>query len=41
METLSHLDLTSPQELSFEQMATLNGGAVPSAAVHYWPPEPV
>jgi hypothetical protein len=40
METLSHQDPTGPEELSFEEMAALNGGAVLSAAVHFWPPEP-
>ena len=35
METLSHPDPTGPQELSFEEMAALNGGAVLSAGVHY------
>jgi hypothetical protein len=40
METLSHPDPIGPQELSSEQMATLNGGTVLSAAVHYFPPEP-
>jgi hypothetical protein len=40
METLSHPDPTGPQELSFEEMAALNGGAVLSAGVHFTPPDP-
>ena len=41
METLSQPDPTGPQELSLEEMAALNGGALLSAAVHYFPPEPL
>jgi hypothetical protein len=40
MGTLSYPDPTGPQELSIEEMAVLNGGAVLSAAVHYFPPQP-
>jgi hypothetical protein len=40
METLSHPNPTGPQELSVEEMAALNGGALLSAGVHYFPPEP-
>ena len=40
METLSQPDPTGPQELSLEEMAALNGGALLSAGVHFEPPDP-
>jgi hypothetical protein len=41
MQTLTHQDPTGPQELTLEEMAALNGGALLSAGVHYWPPQPL
>jgi hypothetical protein len=40
MQTLTRQDPTGPQELTVEEMAALNGGALLSAGVHYQPPDP-
>jgi hypothetical protein len=41
MQTLTRQDPTGPQELTLEEMAALNGGALLAAGVHYFPPVPV